>query len=162
MALSFKVQSKGLAELRSALTGLLERTQHLKEFNQEAATYMVRSTRNRILRSKRSPDGTPFAPLADLTVDVKGHSSILFETGNLARSVHVDHVDDHGFTISADADYARLTQDGRRRTRGRYDSNRSVPARPFIGISDANVQRISKMLRSYIAGLNDYPNEDFE
>lgn len=133
-------------ELKSRLSQLARRIDNPEELMSEIGDYMVRSTQNRILRQKVDPDGNAWAPLAESTVARKGHSSILFETGDLARSIKVDR---HGKTftvITSDVEYADYMQEGFTH----WKSGKRVPARPFMGVSDANNRRIVRMIRNYI------------
>ena len=153
---ALKISVQELGQVRKKIWELIERASDLEEFNQEAAEYMVRSTQHRILRSKKEADGKPFAALRELTIELKGHDKPLFETGELARSVHVEEADNDGFTVRAEAfndsgdDYAFFVQHGRRQTKGRFRSGRRVPSRKFMGFSEANINAISKMLRDYV------------
>jgi phage virion morphogenesis protein len=142
------------SSFNTRLTDLLKHLSNLSPVWEEAAEYMKRSTINRILRSKRSPSGERWAALSELTIALKGHVRQLFETGELAQSVKVSDVSDGGFIVSATADHASYMQDGVKKIRGKYRSNRpspQVPPRPFMGFSDENKKRIAKMLRDYLA-----------
>ena len=116
----------------------------------EAAQYMKRSTENRLLRSKTSPDGDRWEALRDVTVNLKGHDTILFETGDLSRSIEVSDVSNDGFELISNAPHASFMQDGIKRTRGMI-KNKTVPPRPFMGFSDENKRRIARMIRDYLA-----------
>lgn len=127
------------------LEELLDRYDDMGEVMDDIADYMVRSIQNRILRLKRDPKtGQRWQPLAESTIRKKGHSSILFDSGELARSVEVTNVEDDGFVVAAEADHASYMQFG---TTGR----RAVPARPFIGFSETNKRRIQRMMTDYLA-----------
>jgi phage virion morphogenesis protein len=117
---------------------------------EEAAEYMKRSTVNRILRSKTSPDGERWEALRDVTVNLKRHDRILFESGELANSIQVEDVTHDSFVVTSTADYASYMQEGIKRTRGMI-KNKTVPPRPFLGFSDENKRRIAIMIRDYLA-----------
>jgi phage virion morphogenesis protein len=149
-----EIDAMGMAVLNRRLNKLLQKTKNLEPVWEDAAEYMVRSTVNRILRTKTGPDGERWAALSDLTIQLKGHDRQLFESGDLYRSVHVEDVSKEGFAITADSDHASFMQDGVNTVRGKYRSKKpspQVPARPFMGFSDQNVREISKMLREYLA-----------
>jgi len=130
--------SEGLEEL-------LERYDDLGDVMDDIGAYMVRSIQNRILRLKRDPKNNQrWAPLKESTIRRKGHASILFDSGELADSIDITNADERGFTVSAGADHAGYMQFG---TTGK----RATPARPFIGFSETNKRRVSRMLRDYLA-----------
>ncbi|TYO65521.1 phage virion morphogenesis protein [Bradyrhizobium hipponense] len=116
----------------------------------QAAEYMKRSTENRLLRSKTSPDGERWEALRDVTVNLKGHDTILFETGELANSIQIGDVSNDGFELISNAPHASFMQEGIKRTRGMI-KNKKVPARPFMGFSEENKRRIALMIRDYLA-----------
>jgi phage virion morphogenesis protein len=146
----------GLKRLSARIDTLLARATNLQPFMEDAAEYMVRSTQNRILRQKVSPDGEPWEELSEYsTIRLKGHDSQLFETGELARSIEVDYVSSRSMRIIANTDYASYMQEGVGETGGMIPG-KEVPARPFMGFSEANARRIGEMLRKHIfEGGND-------
>jgi phage virion morphogenesis protein len=148
--LQINIDQNDLGKLDKRLSELLHDVLHLEPVMAEAAEYMKRSTVNRILRSKTSPDGERWEALRDVTVNLKGHDRILFETGDLANSIQVSDVSNDGFMISSDAKHASYMQEGVKRTRGMI-KNKTIPPRPFMGFSDENKRRISKMIRDYLA-----------
>lgn len=135
------------------LNEMLRSIGSMEEVWQDAAQYMVNSTRNRILRQKVSPSGEAWAPLSEVTIELKGHDRALFHTGELARSIEVTSSGPDGFTVAAQAEHASYMQNGVKRTGG-FIPNKRVPARPFMGFSEANKRRISRMLRDHIDGRN--------
>lgn len=153
-SLSVAIDLSDIARLNKRLGKLLHDTLHLEPVMAKAAQYMKRSTANRILRTKTSPQGDRWEALSDVTIQLKGHSQPLFETGELSRSVNIRQVSNDGFMITADAPYASYMQKGVNKVRGSFKSNRpspQVPARPFMGFSEENVSRISKMIRDHLA-----------
>jgi phage virion morphogenesis protein len=141
-SISINIDRNDIPELSKRLSELLHDILHLEPVMEEAARYMKRSTVNRILRSKTSPDGERWEALRDVTVNLKGHDRILFETGELANSIQVSDVNNDGFMITADAKHASYMQEGVKRTRGMI-KNKTIPPRPFMGFSDENKRRIT-------------------
>jgi phage virion morphogenesis protein len=135
--------------LSDRLDEIADRFDHVEAIMDDIAEYMVRSVRNRILRSKRDPKGERWKSLSKVTKELKGHERILFDTGELSRSIEVTSADGDGFTVSATADHASYMQLGVARTGGMI-KGKEIPARPFMGFSDANRRRIGRMLRDYI------------
>jgi phage virion morphogenesis protein len=149
-SIAIKIDHNDVHKLSQRISELLHDVLHLEPVMEEAAEYMKRSTVNRILRSKTSPDGERWEALRDVTVNLKGHDRILFETGELANSIQVSDVSNDGFMITADAEHASYMQEGVKRTRGMI-KNKKIPPRPFMGFSDENKRRIAKMIRDHLA-----------
>lgn len=149
-SIAIKIDHNDVHKLSQRISELLHDVLHLEPVMEEAAEYMKRSTVNRILRSKTSPDGERWEALRDVTVNLKGHDRILFETGELANSIQISDVSNDGFMITADAEHASYMQEGVKRTRGMI-KNKTIPPRPFMGFSDENKRRIAKMIRDHLA-----------
>jgi phage virion morphogenesis protein len=152
--LALRIDEHDLRRLNKRISELLHDVLHLEPVIEEAAEYMKRSTVNRILRTKTSPDGERWEALRDVTVNLKGHDRILFETGDLANSIQVEDVTHDGFVLTATADHASYMQEGIKRTRGMI-KNKTVPPRPFMGFSEENKRRIAIMIRDYLAHGSD-------
>jgi len=153
-SLSVSIDSGDIAKLNRRISKLLHDTLNLEPVMAEAAEYMKRSTVNRILRTKTSPDGERWAALSDVTIALKGHDQPLFQSGELSKGIDVLDVSKDGFMISAEAPHASYMQKGVSKVKGAFKSKRpapQVPARPFMGFSDENVRRISSMIRNYLA-----------
>lgn len=139
------------------LARLLERSGHLEPAWQDAAEYMKNSTVNRILRTKKSPEGERWAALSEVTIELKGHDKPLFETGELSNSIGIGDVSNDGFEIFSASDYASYMQEGVQTLRGAFRSKKpapQVPPRPFMGFSDENMKRISQILHNYLTELD--------
>lgn len=147
---SVRIDQQDLARLSKRLADLLHDVLHLEPVMEEAAQYMKRSTENRILRSKTSPDGERWEALREVTIELKGHETLLVDSGELSKSIKIEDVSNTGFMISSDSDHASYMQDGVKRTGG-FIKGKRVPPRPFMGFSDENKRRISKMIRDYLA-----------
>ncbi|TXM68196.1 phage virion morphogenesis protein [Methylobacterium sp. WL120] len=151
VGIDFTLTQSDLRRLSKRLEGLISKAKNLSPFFDDSAAYMVNVVQNRIYRTKRGPDGQKWPKLSQTTIDIKGSSGILYQTGELGRSVHVDSQDRSGFIIVADAPYAGYMQNGVKKTGG-FIKNKVVPARPFMGISERNIKVISKMLKDHMAG----------
>jgi phage gpG-like protein len=151
LGIDFTFTQGQLRSLNKRLEGLVKRAGNLTPFFDDASAYMVNVIQNRIYRTKKGPDGERWAPLAQSTIDIKGHSTILYQSGNLGRSIHVDSQDKSGFIIASDVPYGYYMQKGVKKTGGMI-KGKTVPARPFMGISERNIKVISKMLKDHVAG----------
>ena len=172
-ALKVEFDLKGLQSMNRQLDKLIARATHLETFLDDASAYMVNVTRNRILRTKKDPDGRPWLPLAQLTIDIKGHGRQLFQTGKLAASITGERLGDE-VVIYADesiAPYAPYMQLGVSRPRGSVKSptsgrwvspKRPIPPRPFIGLSATNIRTITEMLRKHLNGIRTRKEGAFE
>jgi len=150
MTVSVVVNMQGV---KNALDQMIDDLENIDPLLEEIGQYMVNSTRHRILRSKRAPDGTRWAPNAESTIERKGHGSVLFETGALAQGIHVSELDGDSVTIAAsdDTPYAEYMQDGFYNKR----TKTSVPARPFFGpLTDANKKAIATRVNRYLNRMN--------
>lgn len=150
---SVRISSKELSALTGRLNKMVQRAEDLRPAMQEIGEYMQRSTVNRILRQKKSPEGDPWAELSELTISLKGHDRPLFQSGELADSINLKSVTNRGFTLQAGAKHASFQQKGVRKVRGKYRSNKpspQIPPRPFMGFSQENIKRISQILREYV------------
>jgi len=154
--LQVKIDRDDFKKLDKRLAELLHDVLHLEPVMKDTAEYMKRSTVNRILRSKTSPDGERWEALRDVTVNLKGHDRILFQSGELSRGIQIEDVSNDGFILSSTAlnedgePYSSYVQDGVKRTRGMI-RGKKIPPRPFMGFSDENKRRIAKMIRDYLA-----------
>jgi phage virion morphogenesis protein len=148
--LSLEIDSHDLRRLNKRIETLLHDVLEMHSVYGQAAEYMKRSTENRILRTKTSPDGERWEALRDVTVNLKGNDNILVEYGDLSKSIKVADVSNDGFELIADAKHASFMQEGVKRTRGMI-KDKSIPARPFMGFSDENKRRIAIMIRDYLA-----------
>jgi len=133
-------------EMTQRLRNLLDAYEFgLKPAFQEAADYMVRSTKNRIYRNLGDPDGEPWPELSDATAKRKGHRRPLIDTGTLAETIQAIHVTNSGFTIRAPA----RNKDGE--MYGKFHQHGlGVPQRRFLGFSETNERRIEKILAEHI------------
>lgn len=153
-SLSFELDA---SLVTARLHKLLQRTGNLSPAWQDAAEYMRNSTVNRILRTKKSPEGERWAALSEVTIELKGHDKPLFETGELSESIGVGDVSDEGFEIFSSSDHASYMQEGVQTLRGAFRSKKpapQVPPRPFMGFSDENMKRISQILHNYLTELD--------
>lgn len=152
-ALGIRLNAGDVAKLSSNLNRIVRQAENLVPAMETIGEYMVRSTQNRILRSKTSPEGDRWARLSELTTSLKGHDQPLFHSGRLAESIKVKNVSNRGVTIYSSAPYAGYMQSGVRKVKGKYRSKKpapQIPARPFMGFSQENLKRISQILRKHV------------
>lgn len=105
---------------------------------------------------ERSPANRPWAELAESTVFAKGHDTILQDTKALMESVsgtHGDAIRDiegdgdyRGLLFGTDVEYGIFHQYG----------TRHMPARPFVGITEAMLEQATEIIADHAAGLAAY------
>jgi len=130
----------------AALSRIVRRLANPRPVLEELGQALKTGTQERIKTTKTSPDGTPFAPWSIATAlarQKRGTVSggILFDTGKLFNSIQYQ-VTGKQVEVGADesAPYAKYLQAG----------TRNMPARPFVGISERDLENVRKILRSYI------------
>lgn len=152
MGLKITVEPRGFDRAAQRLNALANRLDDLEPAMAEIGRYMVRSTQNRILSSKTGPDGKRWARISKLTESLKGDDQIMFQSGELYRSIRATQASRDYVNIRSEAPYAPYLQRGVKRVRGRYRSTTGIPERPFLGISEENKRRIAKIISGYLRG----------
>jgi len=107
-------------------------------------TLVEGQTKRRIAVEKRSPDGAPWAPLKPSTIANrrKRSSSILTDTGRLLGSISHTATSRQAI-IGTNVEYAGFHQSG----------TRKMVARPFMGVSPANMVEIKAAVNAWVEGL---------
>ena len=113
---------------------------------EEIGKNLKQSTQARIRDTKLSPSGRPFAPWSFRTLvarqkDGTVNGGILYRTGKLFNSIQYQ-VSGQQVEVGADssAPYARYLQYG----------TMKMPARPFVGFSDQDIEMIRKVLQQHL------------
>ena len=103
---------------------------------------LLNSTRARFT-SERAPDGAPWAPLDPRTIRRKKNADkILTEHGELRGTLTYD-AGPHELVVGSPEKYAATHQFG--------DESRNIPARPFLGLSAADRDKIERIVRDRLA-----------
>lgn len=128
---------------------VLSKTESLEPLFRDIGEYLLPAHQDRIAQGI-SPDGTPFEPLDPKYVTSKrkresrGVDQILilddFLHGDLAYQV-----DAQGLALGTNLVYGATHQFGR--------SEAGIPARPFLGFSDADLDEIELIARDYLADI---------
>lgn len=114
----------------------------------------------RIHASATSPDGRPWAPLSPVTIARrakagKNTDTILQVTRHLAGNI-VAQVDAAGLRVGSPVEYAGVMQFGAaqgafgRTSRGGPIPWGTIPARPFLGISETDETEIVAIARAWL------------
>lgn len=162
--ISLKATRSGMEAASQKFADMIAGMKDLRPFMDAAADYMVRSTKWRIRQGWQQPDGRAPPALAELTRVLKGHNKPWYDEGRLYRGIEKDRVTADGFVIRVEArndkgyDYAPNVQFGNRKQGGivavpgggYVRPKKPAPARPFLGFSDENIARLSKLLRQHV------------
>lgn len=101
--------------------------------------YQINSTRQNFIR-QRSPDGTPWTPLKQSTIEKKGHALMLRDSYAMYRDFSLQ-IYRNRITIINNRPYAKYHQNG----------TEKIPKREFMGFSDRNIQTFKRYVKEHIA-----------
>ena len=128
MSIEIRYDDRRLQQLLNRLQG---RVDNLEPAMREIAGHLVDSVAGSF-ESQSAPDGTAWEPLADSTIRERlrrgyGAGPILERSGDLASRILADW-DDEVAVAGTNLIYAATHHYG--------DERRSIPARPFLGVTD--------------------------
>lgn len=106
-------------------------------------------TRRRISEEKTSPDGTPWTPWSESYAATRhGGQSLLQSEGHLRDSIQYQLLSDNEAEVAAGSNlaYAAIHQFGGE------EVGKNVPARPYLGLSDADVDDLAAVARAVVEG----------
>lgn len=118
--------------------------------------YLIFSTKRRFGEGK-APDGTPWAPNRPATLARKrGSKPLIGESKRLGNEF--DYlIGANRLEFGSSVEYAAVQQLGARK--GQFGTTRrgspipwgNIPARPFLGLSDADSNKVTEILNEYLA-----------
>jgi hypothetical protein len=82
----FSAEVVGLQPVERLLVRLQSPAMHRQSLLRELGLLIQKQHTQRVLSEKTSPDGQPWAPHKDSTIDRKGNADILVETGSMAKA----------------------------------------------------------------------------
>ena len=133
----------------AALNGLLRQGQDLRPALQDLGEYFIASTKERFA-TQTAPDGTAWRDNAAVTALRKGHSKPLIgESGRLKNELHY-RTDAHSVSWGSSLAYAGMQQHGGLKAAYPHLWG-DIPARPFLGISEADEQAALAILQEHLA-----------
>lgn len=142
--------------VRAALERLAQRAGHLALALEEIGEVLVQSTQGRF-GSESGPDGQRWAENRPVTLARKGNRHILTEEGYLGDLIRPQLLDGgRGLAVGSDRKYAAVQQFGQpkgasgRTRRGAPIPWGDIPPRPFLGLSDADRERVLEILQDYL------------
>lgn len=118
----------------------------------ELSAYLVQSSRARF-PTESAPDGTPWLPLAPRTLARKRTSTKLRETTLLQLTLREHYGNDFAGVAAGGpgVPYAAIHQLGG--TAGMAPGPASVPARPYLGLSDEDADEVAGIVQDYLDDL---------
>ncbi|MBR1436950.1 MAG: phage virion morphogenesis protein [Synergistaceae bacterium] len=174
MQINIKVE--GIKQLQQKLKVTVNKFLNMRQFWSSVGSYVQRQTIRERFNKEQSPDGQKWKPLAPSTIQhrkkrhKKGNMKILQDTGELRRSVTYE-ADSSFVKVGSKLKYARIHQFGgtvnvnrvgqyrydhknhkfkRRGNSYSYSHKVTIPARPFLGVNDAEKQHITSMFKQYL------------
>lgn len=145
-----------LGALRALADGLGDMTPAMRQI----ADYMVFSTKDRFLAGV-SPEGQAWAPKSQVTLDAYARRGdrqdphpLFGPSGRLSKQIFAQFGTDWVEWGSPEI-YSRVMQFGAgRHTLGPMSPWGDIPARPFIGISEADESALTEIVAEYLSGLS--------
>ncbi len=147
------------AEVMAALNRLADAAHDATPLMRDLGEYLLRTTRDRFA-SETAPDGTPWAPLSEVTRGRKRRNvgKILTESGTLGGSGLVYQARRDRVEVGSPLIYAGTHQLGAERGAFGSMSNGApipwgdIPARPFLGLSGDDTREIVALVNDYMEG----------
>jgi len=153
------------------LQAMLARGQNLRPVLAEIGEDMTESAKRRFTTTK-APDGTPWAPNSATTIarygdlfarkkdgtrgkkveaKIAGKKPLTGETRALATTINYQLQGDNAVSIGSPMVYAAMQQFGGKKSDFPHLWG-NIPARPFLGASEADKTNIADLVRSYMRG----------
>ena len=149
----------GLDTAQKQLGALAAAGRDLTPVMRDIGEYLLRSTKDRF-EQERAPDGTPWQPLSETTRRRKRRNKnrILTESGHLGGPSLSYRASPAELLFGSSAIYAGTHQFGAKK--GAYGRTSKgapipwgdIPAREFLGLSDADSAEITEIVADYLRG----------
>lgn len=162
------VQIQGLKKLQKKLKATEDIMRSMKPYWQLVGQYVQRQTIKERFDKEQAPDGQKWKPHSEMTKKMRskrhktGNMRILQDNGELRRSIQYEAGNNY-VKVGSVLKYARVHQFGcsihvtrKQRAYLHYrgfhikKSTINIPARPFLGITEAECRYIKSMLRTFI------------
>jgi phage virion morphogenesis protein len=140
VAIGFDVSTEGFEALQARLARVS--SFGFGRLIQGAGALVESQTKRRITREKRDPDGKAWRPWSERYARTRqGGQSLLQSHNHLLQSMQWEAADE-GVAVGSNLKYARAQQAG--------FPARHLPARPYLGISDANEHELLEELNGWL------------
>jgi phage virion morphogenesis protein len=142
------------AEIAALFNQLLSRGTDLTPVMRQIAG-VLEDAAEQSFESESSPDGSPWPDLSDDTKLLRSErgywpGQILQRSGRLAASIESDF-DDASASVGTNVIYAAIQYYGGVTSPNSMIPNKTIPARPFLGIGQHDEAEILDILRRFIA-----------
>ena len=143
--MQINIRVEGIKQLQQKLKVTANKLSNMRQFWSSVGSYVQRQTIRERFNKEQSPDGQKWKSLAPSTIQhrkkrhKKGNMKILQDTGELRRSITYE-AENNCVKVGSKLKYARTHQFGRGK----------IPARPFLGVNDAEKQHITSMFKQYL------------
>ena len=152
---TLKVEALGIEEVERRLRALVAAGHDMTPAMNNIGEYLVRATRDRF-DDEEGPDGTPWKPLSETTKARKRRNAGKILTLEGYLRVPVYRPTPTSVEVGSPLIYAGTHQFGAEK--GSFGSTGKgasipfgdIPARPFLGLSDADRDELTDILRDYI------------
>jgi len=131
------ITPSGYESVLEQLQRLYEKTGDLKPVLADVGELLLSSHRERWKR-EQAPDGTPWLPLSEETIERKGHELILREHDYLRDMLNYQ-VDPLALYFGTPMEYGEYHQFGA-----------GVPERPWLGVSASDQQQVLDLVGAYL------------
>lgn len=132
------------ARVQQALSRVAAIGSNARPLFTEIGSALEASTRQRFEQGQ-GPDGIAWADVKPATRRRKRNPKILVERGDLLNSIAFEAGSDFVQIIAGPTQYAATHQFGR--------PEANIPARPFLGLSDDDLQEIDEATGDYVARM---------
>lgn len=136
--------------VQAALNSLLTKAGSLKEALDEVGDYLIVSTRERF-DTKTAPDGTKWQANSALTQFLKGRNDPLIGESDALKLELRYNASRNNLEFGSTMEYAAMQHfGGKTSPRSKYPST-TIPARPFVGLSESDEMEVLDIVRDYLA-----------
>lgn len=155
------VVTENIYQIQNQLTALYAKMDDVTPLMQDIAMLLEGSTKERFI-TKTDPKGDPWEKLSDLTIALKGNAEILTDTSRLVDSI-TSFATGSSAVVGTNTIYAPTHQFGatitpKNGTHLKFGNNdtfvslqqSTIPARPFLGISQQDEEDIIDLIHQYI------------
>ena len=153
--MQISIQVEGLTRLRQRLKVTADKLQNMRQFWSSVGMYVQRQTIRERFNKEQSPEGQKWKPLADATIrrrkkrHKRGQMKILHDTGELRRSIAYE-AENNSVKVGSMLKYARIHQFGVTIHFKKKRGSVTIPARPFLGVTESEKKHITSMFGQYI------------
>lgn len=135
-------------EIMQALQQLERSVGDISPALKEIGEVLVESTKQRF-NSGEGPDGQAWAENSAVTIDRKGRNKPLIDEGTLAEQLRYEVIGNQ-LEVGSSMEYAAMQQFGGTKSEFPHLWG-DIPARPFLGISEADAAEILAIVHDHLA-----------